>query len=383
MAAVSVQEHIKLSGQLTMLLHAGVNDFRLTLEILGTAPPPPHEKAMLAALRFTRKVYGDDRRKLRTLSVLHPCRVAGLVARCELENGRYSREAFDVLDYLVGLTHDLEEDIPSDRLDTARPEFNDLLGVLDDQQRWFMRERVHMLSRRPGQPYFDYLCSLLRTADDCINPVRVKCADKLDSVLDLFLATPTVSMLDFYLTIFEILCVPNYRGLPAVPEPPVGRKLVELFVSNLVKALIWISLLRQSPAALGDRVVRRLSELLLEATIRQTETILLCYLMERVPLVSRQQDAIKAGIEYCQDPEAVTTVTPSSRGRLLDGSILEELALQTDDKTRKRHIRALYEDPVRFTALLFVMIAVLRSCANDKTFYIRGVSMDGVRVPGS
>jgi len=381
MSGVSIRDFVSRSSQLTMLLMADENDFRVTLDILGAAPPPPHEKAMLAAIRFVRKAYGNDRRKIRTLSVLHPCRVASTIARCELANGRFSSGSFDVLDFLVGLLHDVEEDISPERLQAAEPEFVSLLSELDEQQRWFMRERIHVLTRRPGQQYFDYLCGLLSVGDRCIHPVRVKTADKLDSVLDLYLMAPSVSSLDFYVTMFEILCVPSYRGLPKMPDPPVGRKQVELFVSNLTKALLWISLLRQTESAQRDPVVRELNELLIEGSIRQTEVILLSYLMERVPFANEQHGAIKAGLEYCQDPVAVTTVTPRDRGHLLDGSLLEGLSLQSDDQTRKRRISELYDDPLRFTALLFVMIAVFRCCARDGSFFVKGISREGVRVP--
>jgi len=380
MSGISIQGFVRRSSQLTMLLMADENDFRLLLQILNAAPPPPHEKAMLAALRYVRKTYADDRRKIKTLSVLHPCRVSSTIALIELKNGRYSGGYFDVTDFLVALQHDVEEDIPASRLQAAKPEFDALLNELNEEQRWYMRERIHALTRPPGISYFDYLCSLLDTDNFCVNLVRIKTADKLDGVLDLHLMAPTVSNLDFYLTIFEILCVPTYRGLPKMPEPPVGRKQVELFVSNLAKALLWISLVRQTESAMRDLVVRELIDLLIEGAIRQTEVILLSYLMARIPFASEQHGAIKTGFEYCQDPAAVMCVTPRDRGHLLDGSLLEDLALQADDKTRKRRITELYDDPTRFTALLFVMLSVLRCCM-DGSFFVKGITKGGIRVP--
>jgi hypothetical protein len=379
-SGLSIREYVRRSSQLTLLLTADPNDFRLSLEILGRAPPPPYERAVLAAIRFVRRAYGNAQRKIGTLSVLHPCRVASTVARCELANDRFSRGAFDPLDFLVALLHDVEEDIPKERLQAAEPEFAALLATLDEKQRWFMRERVTMLTRRPGQTYHDYLCLLIGLADHCVHPLRVKTADKLDSVLDLYLMAPSVSDLDFYLTMFEILCVPSYRGLPEMPEPPVSRKQIELFTSNLIKALFFVSLLRQTGAVQHDPVVKELSDLLIEGSIRQTEVILLSYLMDRIPVVADQRGAIKAGFEYCQDPEAVTSVTAPERGQLLDGTLLEDLSLEADDRTRKRHIASLYDDPVRFTALLFVIIAVFRCHSKDEGFYLRGITREGVRV---
>ncbi len=273
MPLTDLSEFFKLSATLNYQLGAvGVGNRNILTIIMGKAHlSRDEEEILLDVLSYLEKAYGDHRRRLGPLAVLHPLRATAILSRTL---GRAS-----MLDLLTELLHDKLEDIGPENFPEEKygveywpeleREFQRLLKRIDPHDSWFLMERVDFLTRRPeADTYYSYIGRLIAKSRKTPEVVRVKLADRLDNTLDMRLDLyDPLEQVDFFALMFKVLFLRDYiPPRPQFPHPAVtpingAQRLYQLF-----KNTVLLSLIRQQEA-IYDASDQRPLEALIDASI--------------------------------------------------------------------------------------------------------------------
>ena len=377
-----LSEFFKLSATLNYQLGAvGVGNRNILTIILGKSLfQPEEEEILLAVLSYLEKAYGDHRRRLGPLAVLHPLRATALLAR--------TLDRASMLDLLTELLHDKLEDIgpenfPAEKFgadywNKLELEFERLLKRVDPNDSWYLMERVDILTRRPGaDTYYAYIGRLIDKSRNTPEVVRVKLADRLDNTLDLRLDLyDPLEQVDFFALMFKVLFLRDYiPPRPQFPHPAVtpingAQRLYQLF-----KNTVLLSLIRQKEA-IHDDTARRLLEALAEASIKEAQRIVFHLFVYHLPELKDQRALLMETMDYSQSGGTLG-VTRSGSHRL-DGLFMERFD-HSDRLERKKKLKLLYMDKEIMAEAALAFIVVFQSFLNDPKFYMKGISDEGIR----
>jgi len=351
------------------------NEQALLALVLGQSPPQEFKEPLLEAIRFLLLGYGEGRRKSGPPAVLHPLRTCALLAR--------TTPQLQILDLLGAFLHDRDEDITRDSLPPERwtelqQRLEHLLGMINPDEQWYLGERIAILSRQSQQSYFNYLLDILAHARVMPDLIRIKLADKLDSIYDIQVPPSRFERLDFYRVLFDILFVPTYSGLAAQHDYfLVGEREAVLLLSAMAKNAVFLSLLRKTGLDRGDPTTERLFGSLAIASIRQARWVLLELLASSLIDVAEQRRLLKEILAY-REEGGITVITSASRGHPLDGTFLERLMVASDQE-RKDHLRQVYSDRALFAKVVMALIIVFSCFLDDRSFSIEGIDTGGIR----
>jgi hypothetical protein len=361
---------LEMSADISYRLSGTAFDPRALLDIifLGVDHSPCDEALLVRAISVLRMGYGDRRRKLGPLAVVHPIRTTALLARITHDPS--------TLDLIGALLHDKDEDLlrpalGDDRWGAMTKEFGVLDGMLDEAHRWYLGERMALLTRTPDMSYCSYLVRLLGQSGQMPDLLRVKLADRLDNTLDVGTNLHGIPGQGVFGVIFDILFLPCYTGLhvPSRYVPLIEAEGVQI-LANLFKNAMFVSLLRSEKCSLVGST-SRLCCSLLTASIRIAQFIVHDAFGS---LDSREQrTAVREVMAYCSAGglSAVRKVGTHP----LDGLFLGRYG---DTEGRKSRLREVFFDRPLFARVGLVFLALFSNFFNDPNYLIEGIGQDGV-----
>jgi len=370
---ISTDEHLALGAAINYQVEARIpNRSAILALILDRPAPEPQRGILLQALEVILAGYGDDRRKVRGRSVVHPIRTAAIVAR--------AMEEPSTLHMLSALLHDRDEDLrspPEDRRERYLEACGRLGDMVSREEGWYLGERIAFLSRDDGQHYMAYLAGILDRAGSMIDLLHTKCADRLDNTLDHGLQ-PGVAQLNWFRAVHDALFVPAWRGaeLEEYHRLP-GAEQGAGILSMLFKNTIFLSLARGSEAARGDATTVRLLDALAVASIRVAGWIALATLASGDPPPSRHREFLLEVMEYVHG--GGLDVRPRGEGSDLDGVLLDYW--QNDSDSRREVMRELYGDRRRLLKLCCLFVASFASFLNDPLYSVTGIDAASLERP--
>jgi len=365
---ITPEEFIILSAELHYILSDEGNDEALAALVIGSANFPEME-LLIMAINCLRLGYGESRRKMGPLAVLHPLRTAAILAR--------SMHEPHLLDVLGALFHDKEEDLTLSKLGAKQSgefesAYQNLILEIDPNHRWFLGERVAIFCRRDDDSYGTYIERLIAHSYRMPDLLHTKLADRLDNTFDLHLSRPGVTRFNFYRTVFDILFLENFPGINVEEYhalPPDSRLV--LLLSQLFKDAIFLNSLRRSGRDQQDQTVGTLFDAVAVAGIREAQWIAFELFASDIPDPKRQRALLLKTMEYCYHGGAQEIHEPSDLNEL-DGSCAYYYG-GPDDKTRKRHLAELCQDREKLIQVVLTFIALFSSFLNDPKCYLRGL----------
>jgi hypothetical protein len=371
---LTVDDFLRLSADISLHLQARPFSGPALLDLLLGPARLPDQVPVLEALEYVQDGYGERRRKNGTLATLHPLRTAALLSR------RMSQPSF--LDFFGALLHDKEEDLTRDDVGERewhrlQDQFGRMLQKIDGDHRWFLGERIALLSRKPGQSYHAYLGGILEKAKVMPDLLHCKLADRLDNTLDIAVQHYGRSRASFFETAFGVLFLPSYQ-VPARQRDllPHEERCV-LLLSQLFKNAVFMSLLRSGGFDDQDDTTLRLFADLAETSRSQSEWIAMELLGAHVRDPAARDEVMRETMLYCHEG-GLAAVHDRRRGGAFDGTFLERYAV-ADEHERKRQFAAIYRDKKFFTRLMILFIAMFTCFLNDREYYIRGIGLEGIR----
>jgi hypothetical protein len=371
---LTIDGFLRLSADITLHLQARPFSGPALLDlILGPARLPDHVP-VLEAISYLQDGYAERRRKNGTLAILHPLRTAALLSR------RMSQPSF--LDFFGALLHDKEEDLTTEVVGAEewgrlQAQFGLMLQKIDGNHRWFLGERIALLSRKSGQTYHGYLGEILRKAKVMGDLLHCKLADRLDNTLDIAVEYRGSSRAGFFETAFGVLFLPGYEVAAGKRSFLPHEERCVLLMSQLFKNAVFMSLLRAGGFDDQDDTTRRLFADLAETSRSQAEWIAMELLAAHLPGRDERYEILRDTMNYCREG-GLEAVRARTRGGVLDGTFLESYAV-ADEVDRKRQLAAIYRDKKFFTRLMVIFIAMFSCFINDRDYYIHGIAPEGIR----
>jgi hypothetical protein len=372
---VSAHDFLTLSGEFSYLLSANKPPVdALVSLILGPSHFEGSTLPLATAVEFVLVGYGKRRRKLGPLAVLHPLRTAALLTRC--------MDQPLLLDLLGALLHDWREDL-LDR--EAEPDIwtpmNDKLAALDamigSEDRWFLGERMPILTRSSNRSYYQYLGDILDAAKDKKRDVmHVKLADRLDNTLDTQVGCSSAMDVSFFRNVFDILFVPGFRGVHLTGHHFMpGRDEGVLLLAQLLKNAVFLSLVRTEKVDRADDATRRLFQAVAVAGMRQAQWIAMEVLSSHITGAKEQRGLLDAAMDYCQAGGISAIDSPGAHP--LAGTFVRYAS--TSERDGKVFLGTVYDDKKHLALLCVVLNAVFSAFLNDPDYHLLGVTREGPR----
>ncbi|HUT99933.1 MAG TPA: hypothetical protein VM425_00685 [Myxococcota bacterium] len=345
--------------------------------ILHRKQLPHNEREVLASvIRYIDEAYGQRRRRIGPLAVLHPLRATALLARAQGQ--------VNLLDLQTCLLHDKLEDLTPEDLGRERWEslevgFQRLLKSIDPLDEWFLMERLDRLTKRVGETYFQYIGRLLDKAIQTPELVRVKLADRLDNTLDMHVEIEDpIQGVDFFGTIFQIMMVNSFHGyrpeLSHQPPSPLNgaQRLYQLF-----KSAVLMSLVRQYKVATDDRTTQELFEALALASMKEAHRIVLHIFGYHQTDMARQRALLMEVLDYAQAGFTDKVTRPHKKHRL-DGLFFSRFK-DSDSNVRRRSLAELYKDKDMMIEAAMALGIIFQGFLNDPDYFVQGISVQGIR----
>jgi hypothetical protein len=383
MPLFDLTEFFKLSSALNYNLSAAsLNRYNVLMYIIGDKRLDADEKKdreqkgiLMEALGYLFNVYSQKRRRLGPMAVLHPLRAAALFTR--------SLDSINIVDLLTLLFHDILEDI--NPADYSIQEWKSMEGQLyrllermeiEDESR--LVTRLMSLTRVENESYYQYIGRLLDNTQNFPEIVQVKLADRLDNTLDMRIdLEDPLSRIDFFETVFQIMFVNNYPGYkPKMEHAPAtamngARRLYQLF-----KNAVLLSLIRQYVPAAGRREVKNLFDALSEAGLKEAQRTLIHLISYHVKDLQALRSLVLEAMQYCYSGRS-DLVTKPDGSQLLDGLFSTYFGNKVK-KNRRQQLDILYQNKPLMLEASVAFLVIFLSFLNDDTFYIRGISAEGI-----
>lgn len=332
-------------------------------------------EVLVRVLAYLTEAYGQRRRKIGPLAVLHPLRATALLSRAQAKTS--------LLGLLTCLLHDKLEDLTPAELGPQRHAeleicFQELLKAIDPCDEWFLMERLDWLSRRPGDTYHQYVGRLLDHADKTPEAVRIKLADRLDNTLDMHVEIEDpIQGVDFFETLFQILFVRTYRGYePPVPHPVPSALNGAQRLYQLFKNSVLMSLVRRRSQQQLDETARLLFDGLATASMKEAQRIVLHIFGYHRPDTKRLQALLVEVMRYAQAGSLDKVTNPHASHRL-DGLFVSRFR-DSEPGERKRNLAALYEDKDLMVEAALAFVVIFESFLIDPEYHLQGVTEDGL-----
>lgn len=369
---------LRLSADLHYQLVVRPTNWRSVLEIILQERHlrMPIEAILMETMAYLDHVYGRKKRRLGAHAIIHPLRATALLARS-------MTEPF-YLDLLAALLHDRFEDFnppknPADFDACIDEGLRGILKKLPGEEQWFLMERLHWLTKRPGEGYYQYVGRMLAEASRTPEAVRVKLADRLDNTLDMRMdLQDTFDHVDFFEQLFKMMFLPNFKGHKSDHAHPVpssmngAERLYQLF-----KNIILVSLVRQKRAAEGDAICNTLFEVLIQASIREAQRIAMHIFAYHQTDLGKLRDLVIETMTYVQQG-GIDAVTAPAIGTRLDGLMILRFD-DPDKRSRRRRLQDLYEDKELMVEASIAFIVIFYSFLNNPDYYVHGISETGIR----
>ncbi|MEE4312121.1 MAG: hypothetical protein V2J62_09675 [candidate division KSB1 bacterium] len=346
--------------------------------ILGRRRLPEDEREVLIkTVDYLGNVYGQRKRRLGSLAILHPLRATALLANVSTD--------LTLIDIMTELLHDNFEDIKPKRIPLKRwireSEFDTFLKNTNHVDQKLFLHRLEWLTKGDTESYYQYIGRLLQQAKDSPEVIRVKLADRLDNTLDMRIDLEDIlETTDFFETIFQVLFTNSYRGYkPEIPHPPTtvingAQRLYQLF-----KNTVLMSLIRQRDAIHGDKPASKIFNYLARASMKEAQRNVLHIFGYHMPstAVDHFRELLIDAMEYAQKG-GVSAVTAPDEAKALDGLFIERFD-HPIKAVRRKKLEELYKDKSLMIEASIAFIVIFLSFMNDPKFYIKGISAEGVR----
>ena len=370
-------EFLRLSAVLNYQLSAkNINWNNIVTIILGKKGIPDQERdVLLLVVDYLGKVYGQKKRRLGSLAILHPLRATALLSR--------SSEGIHLLDLLTELLHDFFEDIKPEefknlnwlKLDTA---FRKFVSTIPSADQWFLMERLQWLTKGPAETYYRYIGRLLNQAQNTPEVVRVKLADRLDNTLDMRIdLEDPLQGVDFFENIFQMLFSKTYKGYkPEMPHfsPSAVNGAQRLY--QLSKNIVLMSLVRQKDACKNDPIAQEIFKNLATAGIKEAQRIALHIFGYHETAIDKMRELMIETMIYVQKG-GIDTVTFPTKGARLDGLFMSRFD-DPNKRNLKRKLAVLYKDKPLMVEAAIAFIVIFLNFLNDPNYYVHGISEDGI-----
>ncbi|MGB9438414.1 MAG: hypothetical protein WCB15_10765 [Desulfobacterales bacterium] len=383
MPLFDLTEFFKLSSALNYNLSAAsLNRYNVLMYIIGDKRLDADEKKdreqkgiLMEALGYLFNVYSQKRRRLGPMAVLHPLRAAALFTR--------SLDSINIVDLLTLLFHDILEDInPADyniqEWKSMEGQLYRLLERMEIEDESRLVTRLMSLTRVENESYYQYIGRLLDNTQNFPEIVQVKLADRLDNTLDMRIdLEDPLSRIDFFETVFQIMFVNNYPGYkPKMEHAPAtamngARRLYQLF-----KNAVLLSLIRQYVPAAGRREVKNLFDALSEAGLKEAQRTLIHLISYHVKDLQALRSLVLEAMQYCYSGRS-DLVTKPDGSQLLDGLFSTYFGNKVK-KNRRQQLDILYQNKPLMLEASVAFLVIFLSFLNDDTFYIRGISAEGI-----
>lgn len=368
---ITPEEFLILSAELHYLLSGAGNSDALASLVIGSASFK--EMPLLSqGIDCLRLGYGETKRKMGPLAVLHPIRAAAIVARTMPEP--------EILDVLGTLFHDKLEDLTEEKLGSeAYGEFAEaydkLTARIGSKHQWYLGERVSLFERTGEESYNQYVMKLIRGSINKPDLLHTKLADRLDNTFDVHLSRPGVTRYNFYRTIFDILFLRDFSGvrLNEYHFLPDVDGLV-LLLSQLFKNVIFLTLLREHKKEWQDETVHYLFDAVAVAGIREAQWIAFELLASEITDTTRQREILIDTMHYCHSGGATEVHKPSDFNDL-DGAFHYYYG-GPDDKTKKERLAELCREREKLFKVVVMFIALFSSMLNNPDSYLRGLTTE-------
>lgn len=377
---LTVEEFLTLSAKINYQLSARSLKAPVLLSlVLGPANlPESDQQALLEAFLTIQAGYDQDRRRLGTPGVLHPLRAAALLARTMAQP--------TLNDLLAALFHDKEEDLTEELLGTERHDrmqqrFERLRTMLDPSVRDRMEQDIRWLSNHTPS-YSAYVGQLVDHARELPELLHVKLCDRIDNTFDVHLQHPGVSRYNFYRAVFDILFLPNFRGVSMgkfhfMPDTREGVMLL----SQLFKNTILLAMMRSHQLDRLDPTTERLFVGLAVAGIREAQWLALELFNTEYASVKRQRELLLSVMEYCAEGGVASVRRPGAPGvSELDGVFVRFTSGTKAEQ--KQMLVDLFEDRERLARMALAFIVVFASFINDKEYRLEGIDRTGAHPVG-
>jgi len=370
MALYNMTEFLRLSAALNYQLTAAETPSGNILAIvLGRKHLPENEKAvLLRVIKYLTKAYGQRKRRLGPLAVLHPLRATAMLARAEAD--------VSLLDLLSELLHDKLEDIrpedfPLESWQELEGEFLRLIKQIDPTDEWFLMERLDMLTKRKEtETYHQYIGRLLEKAQMTPELVRVKLADRLDNTLDMHIEhEDPMEDFDFYAFYFQTMFVRTYPGYkPAVPHAELvpfygARRLYELF-----KNAAMLSLVRKKKDISTDESAQTLFNAISSTSMEEAQRMIVHIFGYHLTDIREQRRLLRKFMGVLQEN------TEDSGPLAYAECCLEDLFCSRIDilesATRLEMLNALYKDKPLMVEAAMSFILTFMSFLNDPAYFL-------------
>ena len=383
MPLFDLTEFFKLSSALNYNLSAAsLNRYNVLMYIIGNKrldddDNKDREKKSLVmeALGYLFGVYSQKRRRLGPMAVLHPLRAAALFTR--------SLDSVNMVDLLTLLFHDILEDInPADyniqEWKSMEGQLYRLLERMENEDESRLVTRLMSLTRVENESYYQYIGRLLDNTQNFPEIVQVKLADRLDNTLDMRIdLEDSLARIDFFETVFQIMFVNNYPGYkPNMEHAPAtamngAKRLYQLF-----KNAVLLSLIRKHVPAARRREVRKLFDALSEAGLKEAQRTLIHLISYHVKDLHTQRNLVLEAMQYCYSGRSDLVTMPDG-SQLLDGLFSTYFGNKTK-KSRHQQLDILYQNKPLMLEASVAFLVIFLSFLNDETFYIRGISAEGI-----
>ena len=383
MPLFDLTEFFKLSAALNYNLSAAsLNRYNVLMYIIGDKRLDGDEKRdreqksiLMEALGYLFNVYSQKRRRLGPMAVLHPLRSAALFTR--------SLDSVNMVDLLTLLFHDILEDInPADyniqEWKSMEDQLYRLLERMENEDESRLVTRLMSLTRVENESYYQYIGRLLDNTQNFPEIVQVKLADRLDNTLDMRIdLEDPLARIDFFETVFQIMFVNNYPGYkPKMEHAPAtamngARRLYQLF-----KNAVLLSLIRQHVPAASRREVSKLFDALSEAGLKEAQRTLIHLISYHVKDLHTLRSLVLEAMQYCYSGRSDLVTMPDG-SKLLDGLFSTYFGNKTK-KSRHQQLDILYQNKPLMLEASVAFLVIFLSFLNDETFYIRGISAEGI-----
>ena len=365
---------LELSADISYRLSGRAFDPRMLLDLIleGAVKAPCDENILIQAISVVHAGYGDSRRKMGPLAVVHPLRVAALLSRVTHDPS--------TLDLLGAILHDRDEDLTEGQLEPdnwtkMQREMANLTRLLDSQQQWFLGERISLLTHhKETMHYCQYLAELLTHSSEMPDLIRVKLADRLDNTLDIGVSSHGLPESGLFGTLFDLLFLPNFNGFPTPASYiPISEPEGTQILANIFKNAEFLSLLRSEQVQL-EGTTRKLYQALVRASIRITKYLVQDTFLD-LPVI--EQRAAVADVQfYCQ--AGGLQEVRGSEGHPLDGLFLGIYGCEDGRKGRLREL--LTGDKTRLARVALVFLAVFANFLADPSYTIKGIDRHGTHL---
>ncbi|MBC8186405.1 HD domain-containing protein [candidate division KSB1 bacterium] len=369
--------YLRLSAVLNYQLSAKNIDWNnIATILLGDKTITQQDRNIfLQVLEYLNKVYGQKKRRLGPLSVLHPLRATALLSRvCKKPT---------LLNLMVTLLHDNFEDIKPRKLEISNwvkldTKFQSFVNKIPETDQWFLMERLKWLTKDHNETYYRYIGRLLDQSQNTPEAVRIKLVDRLDNTLDMRIEfEDPLHNIDFFEIVFQMLFSSSFRGFkPKTPHPPPAALNGAQRLYQLFKNTVLMSLIRQKKAAQKDKVAMNIFNYLARASMKEAQRIVLHIFGYHQTSLKRMRILLIETMEYVQSG-GIDSITPPIPEQRLDGLFMSIFDIPKKN-IRERKLSELYADKPLMIEAAVAFIVIFLSFINDADYYVRGISADGV-----